>query len=321
MRNVWFLLLPHTHLLDLAGPLQTISTCFELDMAPLCVRCIGPITQIECFQNISVTGLEPLPESLEAGDLLFVIGHKLPQIPAEQSILQQVAHWLQRIASHTPDLAICSICTGAFLLGQAGLLDGRRCTTHHRYAEQLQQHFPLAEVLSNHLFVQDGNLYTSAGVSTGIDLALHVISQRLGRSEAGRVAQELVIYRRRAGNDPQLSMRDLTRNHIHPLIHEVQSYLEQQFASSLAMEDVARRFNLSYRHLARLFRQNTGITLQAYLRKLRVEHAKQLLEQQRIPIESLAERCGFSSSQAFRLAWSKEMPLPPLQYRQSAATL
>lgn len=318
MRNAWFLLLPDTHILDLAGPLQAMATCPELEMAPLQIRCISPTPAIQCFQSITLGGLQPLPDTLEAGDVLFVIGRKLLDEHADHSALDTAVDWLARVAGTTHGLTLCSVCTGAFLLGEAGLLDGRRCTTHHRYVDLLQHRFPRAQVLSNHLFVQDGDLFSSAGVSTGIDLALHFIGRTLGRSAAGRVAQELVIYRRRAGNDPQLSTHDLTRNHIHPRVHDVQDYLEGHFAEHLGFEEIARRFNLSYRHLARLFRAHTGLTLQEFLRKLRIEHAKQLLAQSRIAIETLAERCGFGSSHAFRLAWGKEMAVSPLQYRKSA---
>ena len=317
MRTAWFLLLPNTHILDLAGPLQVMSTCPELGIAPLQIRCIGPSPQIQCFQAINLTGLEPMPQSLAAGDLLFVIGHKLGPLDSTQAAQQQaVVDWLAQMAAKTPELTICSICTAAFLLGEAGLLDDRACTTHHRYAQQLQQRFPRARVQENQLFVADGDIYTSAGVSTGIDLTLHLIRQHLGREQASRVAQELVIYRRRAGNDPQLSLRDLARNHIHPLIHDVQDYLEQHFTRPIAMEDVARRFNLSYRHLARLFRNHAGVTLKSFLCKLRIEHAKHLLATQRLTTEVLAERCGFRSSHALRLAWNKEMSVSPLQYHK-----
>jgi transcriptional regulator GlxA family with amidase domain len=320
MRTAWFLLLPNTHILDLAGPLQVISTCPELGIAPLQVRCIGPSPQISCFQAIQLAGLEPMPAQLGEGDLLFVIGHKLLPAGRSDPLQAQAVRWLRDVAGSTADLVVCSICTAAFLLGEAGLLDERDCTTHHRYAAQLQQRFPRARVVDNQLFVQDGNLYTSAGVSTGIDLTLQLIRQHLGRQQANQVAQELVIYRRRAGNDPQLSARDLARNHIHPLIHDVQDFLEQHFTQPIVVEDLARHFNLSYRHLARLFRSHAGMTLKGFLGKLRIDHARHLLATQRIPAELLAERCGFSSSHALRLAWNKEMSLSPLQYHKLALT-
>jgi transcriptional regulator GlxA family with amidase domain len=317
MRTVWFLLLPNTHILDLAGPLQAMASCAELGLAPLTTRCIAASSQINCFQNLSLAGLEPLPAELAAGDWLFVIGHKLLDDAPTQAALEQAAQWLEQVAGSTAELTICSVCTGAFVLGQAGLLDHKQCTTHHAYVAQLQQRYPRAKVLSNHLFVQDDNLYSSAGVSTGIDLSLHVIAEKLGRQHAERIAQDLVIYRRRADSDPQLGSRELTRNHIHPLIHQVQDHLHEQFCSPITVEQLASRFNLSYRHLARLFRSNTGITLHTYLRQLRIEQAKLLLSQQRIAIELLAERCGFASSHALRQAWRKEMTLTPLQYRNS----
>lgn len=319
MRTIWFLLLPGTHILDLGGPLQIMASLEELQLAPVNVRCIAARQQVSSFQGVTLSGLHQLPDRLAPQDLLFVVGNKLSATPADTAILTATARWLAQVVRQTPDIQLCSICTGAFLLGEAGLLDGRQCTTHHRYVDLLRTRYPAAKVLENRLFVEDDGVFTSAGVSSGTDLALHIVSLQFGKVVANQVAQELVIYRRRAGEDVQLRAADLARNHIHPLVHAAQDYIDAHLGTHFSFEQLASQFNVSYRHLARLFRDNTGQTLQNYLRAQRIDLARELLRGSHLNVEQIAERCGYGSSHAFRLAWRQEMPQPPLQFRHALA--
>lgn len=262
-------------------------------------------------------GLQQLPKQLSPQDLLFVVGNKLSSTSNDTEIMTATAQWLTGAVSQAPGVQLCSICTGAFLLGEAGLLDGRQCTTHHRYVDLLQKKYPKAKVLENRLFVEDGDVFTSAGVSSGTDLALHIVNLQFGKVAANQVAQELVIYRRRAGEDVQLHATDLARNHIHPLVHAVQDYIDGHLKTNFSFEQLAGQFNVSYRHMARLFRDNTDQTLHDYLRAQRVDLARELLRDSRLNVEQIAERCGYGSSHAFRLAWRREMSQPPLQFRHA----
>lgn len=318
MRTIWFLLLPGTHILDLGGPLQVMASLVELKLAPVRISCIAARSEVSSFQGLTLSGLQQLPEQLSSQDMLFVVGNKLSATSTETAILHETAQWLATAVSQVPGLQLCSICTGAFLLGEAGLLDGRQCTTHHRYVDLLQARYPKAKVLENHLFIEDGGVFTSAGVSSGTDLAMHLVNRQFGKAAASQVAQELVIYRRRAGEDVQLRDVDLARNHIHPVVHAVQDYIDTHLADDFSFEQLADQFNVSYRHMARLFRDNTGQTLHEYLRAQRLDVARELLSGSRLNVEQIAERCGYGSSHAFRLAWRREMSLPPLQFRQSA---
>lgn len=189
MRTLWFLLLPGTHILDLGGPLQIMASLEELKLAPINVRCIAASQQVGSFQGVTLSGLHPLPERLAAQDVLFVVGNKLSAIPGETALMTATAQWLAQVVRHTPDVTLCSICTGAFLLGEAGLLDGRECTTHHRYVDLLQARYPKAKVLENRLFVEDHGVFTSAGVSSGTDLALHIVSLQFGKAAANHVGR------------------------------------------------------------------------------------------------------------------------------------
>ncbi|WP_179538303.1 MULTISPECIES: GlxA family transcriptional regulator [Pseudomonadaceae] len=318
MHTIWFLLLPGTHILDLGGPLQTMTSIAELELAPIEVRCISLEKEVTSFQGLTLSGLETLPQQLEPDDVLFVVGNKLSLSPAENLIFAKTAKWLSKITEISDGALICSICTGAFLLGEAGLLDDRQCTTHHRYVSLLQERYPKANVLDNRLFIEDGRIFSSAGVSSGTDLALHLVTRLFGQDTANRIARELVIYRRRAGEDSQLKTVDLTRNHLHPIVHAIQDYIDANLSSDFKFESLASQFNISYRHVARLFRENTGHTLHAYQRLQRMEHARNLLCTTNLNVEQIAEHCGYSSSHAFRLAWRQEMQDTPSQFRNAA---
>jgi len=305
MKRVFFVVLPQVHILDLGGPMQILATLPELGLAQLEIHCVGPSPELASFQGPQLSAVQPLPQQLASGDVVIVVGSKIqPGAPLSQH------------AQALPDgVAIASVCTGAFLLAAAGLLDGRFCTTHHDYLKRLQQCAPKAKVVQNRLLVQDGPIYTSAGVSAGIDLALHLITQHFDAATGLQVARENVVQFRRFGNDPALDVQLCYRNHNHPQIHAVQDFLSQHPADSLHYADLAKRFALSYRHLARLFQQECGITLKQYHQQLRLHLARQLLKERDWSIERVAEHCGFGSTQAFRAAWSKEEPTPPKRWR------
>ena len=196
------------------------------------------------------------------------------------------------------------------LLAQAGCLDGRHCTTHHTLIADLQALAPRAQVVSDRIFVDDGEVLTSAGITTGIDLALYLIEQEAGAELAARVARRLVMYQRRGTHDPQVSPWLAHRNHMHPAVHRAQDAITQSLA-----QDPARRWSLpelaevacvSPRHLSRLFMLHTGISVLDYQQQLRMARAReQLAQQPALTQEQLAEACGFASARDFRRVWAK----------------
>ena len=167
----------------------------------------------------------------------------------------------------------------------------------------------------NRIFVQDGTVYTSAGVTTGIDLALHVLAQIAGYQFAAAIARKMVVYMRRAGTDPQLSPWLAFRNHLHPAIHRVQDAITGDPASDWNVAQLARVACTSERHLTRLFREHTGTGVVDYLQRIRVTLARELLTQSRLDMESVAERSGFNSSRQLRRIWKKFEAAPPSEYR------
>jgi transcriptional regulator GlxA family with amidase domain len=255
-------------------------------------------------------GLAPLPERLPPNSLVLITGNSHEREDYATPAAQQVVRWLQ--TALLPDTRLASICSGALLLAMAGQLDGLRCTTHHSLIADLQTLAPSAQVQSDRIFVSDGRVLTSAGITTGIDLALYLIEQWSGAALAAQVARRLVMYTRRGPNDPQLSPWLAHRNHMHPAVHRAQDAIAQS-----QNQDPSRRWSLpeladvacvSPRHLSRLFIQHAGISVLDYQQQLRIARARALrVQQPRLTQEQLAEACGFASTRDFRRVWQQQV--------------
>jgi len=214
---------------------------------------------------------------------------------------------------------LISICTGALLAARAGLLDGRACTTHHLSCRELASIAPKARVLENRLYVEDGDRYSSAGITAGVDLMLHLVHQCTDQSCAVAIARYLVVYLRRSGADPQLSPWLEGRNHIHPAVHRVQDVIASDLKKCWTLPGLARIGGASDRHLSRLFHEHVGMTIAEYRNHLRVAFAQQLLRETDLDIERVAEQAGFGSSRHLRRAWRKVYKTPPRAARARAA--
>ncbi len=205
---------------------------------------------------------------------------------------------------------ICSICTGAFLLAEAGILNHREATTHWKYLSKFRLKYPSVKLHEKRLFVSDENIYTSAGVSSGIDLSLYILEQLFGTKFATDIAKEIVIYFRRGDADPQLSIYLEYRNHIEDRIHKVQDYLVENIHKHFTLIDVSEDVHMSTRNLTRLFKKTTGITIGAYIEKLRVEKATQLLSEKH-KVEYVANQCGLKSTNQLRELLKKHSNMIP----------
>ncbi|SFR45823.1 transcriptional regulator, AraC family with amidase-like domain [Marinobacter daqiaonensis] len=307
--DVYFLLLPDVHLLDMAGPVQAIHECNELHGGFFRPRFVGLGASVNCWQGPAIGNVEPLPETVTADSLIFVCGMKLtPQVMAAARD-SRLTDWLNR--ADRLGATLVGICTGTFVLGEAGLLDDRQCTTHHRLLQALNEAFPKARVTRERIFVEDGNLLTSAGVTAGIDLTLYLIARLRGCRVAIDTARELVVHNRRMGEDPQISEHLRHHNHVSPLIHEVQDHMVRAFREPLTVSGLAAAHRVSTRHLQRLFKASTGISIKGYLTALRLEKARELLADGRDSIELVAEKSGFQSTRAFREAWMRKYDTAP----------
>lgn len=317
--RIFFVVPPQVHVLDLAGPLQVLNSLSELGIASVELLCVAPLEELTSFQGLTLSGIQPLPNDLAEGDVVIVVGSKLSFDESLTPEHGQIVNWLQtEVKPRLDDIVLASVCTGAFLLGAAGMLDRRTCTTHHDHLARLQRRHPQARVLSNRMLIDDGPLITSAGVSAGIDLALHLIARYYGAAVAIRVARENVVQFRRMGQDPALDAQLRYRDHHNPVVHAIQDFLTDQPACTIPYDELASRFAVSYRHLARLFQQECGITLKKYQQQLRIALARRLLKGGNSPVERVAGHCGFNSVQAFRTAWRQEETLSPALWREQS---
>ena len=297
--QVWFLLVPGVVSLDVAGPAETL----KLAGGAFVLRYFGPEESIIASTDMTISRIEPLPDRLPAGSLLVVPGvhDSSTCFDTPQGIAAR--HWLMRQQPdiHAQRITLICICSGAVLAAKAGLLSGVQCTSHHEVIDRLKKADPAAIVKENRIFVEDRGIWTSAGITAGIDLSLHLIHRLCGSQTALNVAREMVIYFRRSGDDPQLSPWLRYRNHMHPAIHRTQDLLVVHPEQEWQLEEIAGRVHVSPRHLTRLFRQHLGISVREYHEQLRIAIAQQRLQQGE-GAEKAALSAGFSSSRQLRRA-------------------
>ncbi|MVO87093.1 helix-turn-helix domain-containing protein [Streptomyces sp. p1417] len=222
--------------------------------------------------------------------------------------------WLRANAPRARRLV--SVCTGSILLARAGLLDGRRATTHWAYCDTLARNHPDVEVDPDPIYVRDGHVATSAGVTAGIDLALALVEEDLGRDTALTVARFLVVFLRRPGNQAQFSAQLSAQTARSEPLREVQRWISENPAGDLSVESLAARARLSPRHFARSFHAETGTTPGKYVDRVRVEQARRLLEDTSGGVEEVSRACGYGTPEAMRRAFLKALGTTPAEYRR-----
>lgn len=301
--HVYLVLTPNVLMLDYAGPAEALRMAGEMGAALTLTAC-GPQAEISTSLGTGLTGIAPLPQVLPPNSLVLVVGNSNEAADYATEAAQHVVRWLR--SAPQPDTRLASICSGALLLAQAGCLDGRHCTTHHTLVAELQALAPSARVAVDRIFVDDGRVLTSAGITTGIDLALYLVEQVAGAALAAQVARRLVMYQRRGTHDPQLSPWLAHRNHLHPAVHRAQDAVAHDPARSWSLEALADVACVSPRHLSRLFALHTGVSVVAYQQQLRIARAHELLQREPgLTQEALAQACGFASARDFRRVWRR----------------
>ena len=210
---------------------------------------------------------------------------------------------------------VTSVCSGAFVLAAAGLLDGRRATTHWQWCDTLARTYPEIDVERDAIFVVDGPVYTSAGVTAGIDLALALVEEDLGADVAREVAQELVVFLRRPGGQSQFSAQIAAHPAEREPLRAVQAYIAANVGADLSVPALAERAAMSPRNFARAFRRETGMTPAAHVESVRVEQARIALEGSEAPVESIARHCGFGTVETMRRAFHRRLGVGPAAYR------
>lgn len=313
--DVVFLVQTRALLLDLAGPAEAFriaNQALQRRGKPRAFRlrfvAAGP--QCESSVGLVLSGLEALPEQLAPDSWLVLVGCRsaAPGEPAPDGA-ELAAHlagqrWLARQGQVLLNGSgrLLTVCAGTLLAAEAGLLEQRRCTTHHEWLDELRRKAPRALVVDNRVFVIDGprgEFASSAGVTAGIDLSLHLIGEHCGHALAAEVAQTMVVYLRRGANDPALSPLLAHRHHLHAALHRVQDAICAEPARDWSLRTMAAQAHVTPRHLSRLFASHAGTTPLHYLQGIRLEHAAQALASG-ASASRAAEQAGFSSDQQLR---------------------
>jgi transcriptional regulator GlxA family with amidase domain len=333
-RNIVILVYPGVQSLDVTGPLEVFSGAqLLLDSGHGRARAGQPLAEANGGRAIdrgyTTTVVSPDGASVVTSSGLTIVPHAdLHHAPARIDTLlvaggagadqacadAALIEWIAARAQTARRVA--SVCTGAFLLAAAGLLDGRRATTHWAAAAELARRHPLISVDPEPIFVRDGRVWTSAGVTAGMDLALAMVEEDLDREAALTIARHLVLFLRRPGNQSQFSATLAARAPAREGLREVQRYAVENLATDLTVEALAQLAHMSPRHFARSFRAEVGFTPARYVERLRLEAARRRLEEIEEPVAAVALACGFGTAETMRRAFLRALGVGPAEYRR-----
>lgn len=295
MSHVVFFLVPGVHLLDLAGPAQVFSTAADFGH-PYTLTYVAEQPQVPTAQGLPLVAGLDWPE-LGPQDLIVVPGWRAVTLAASPAIGEASLQVLRD--HHDKGGTVASVCAGAEALGRAGLLKGRRCTTHHDVQDELAVRHPGALVVRDVLFTSDDRVITSAGIASGIDLALHLVAGRHGPAVAAQVARDMVVYARRNGHEPQSSAMFRHRSHLDDTVHHAQDLIDTRFDEALPLPSLATAVGVSERTLTRLFTRATGLTPLRYQQTLRLERAQHLISHG-ATVDAAARSVGFTDPRMLR---------------------
>jgi transcriptional regulator GlxA family with amidase domain len=314
-RRVSFLIPPRTGLLDIGGPWEVLGHANEvLGRAAYKLEMIGPSAPAaETSHGLVVSGIRSLPRSSSRLPDVAIVAGGSPRdpVPAGEA---RLASWLRR--HHAGIRTIVSICTGAFVLGEAGLLDGRRATTHWLHLDELRARFPGAEVVDAGIFVRDDGVWTSAGLTAGIDLTLALVEEHHGHGVAMAVAKRLVLFLRRSGNQAQFSSA-LQRQEKEPSrLRDISAFVLDHLDEALPVARIAAGIGMSPRTLSRWCREHLDESPAELVRRLRVDEARRLLEETALPSKDITARTGFGDASTMWRAFTQRLGVTPAAYRQ-----
>jgi transcriptional regulator GlxA family with amidase domain len=312
VRRVAILVFDGLQILDATGPAEVFSQATRLRPPGYAVELVGPGTAVTTTSGIALSPVKPLASCDEPLDTLVVAGGRGVR-DAEHD--PDLLAWLEAAAQRSR--RVTSVCTGAFLLARAGLLDGRRATTHWASCERLARRHPLVEVDPDPIFIRDGNVATSAGVTAGMDLALALVEEDLGADVAVEVARRLVLFARRPGGQAQFSVQLAAQAQAAPTppVRDLQAYIAEHLDADLSAPALADRAHVSQRTLARAFARDLGMTPAAYVERVRVEQARTRLEAGAAPLAAVARACGFGTAETMRRAFHRRLGVSPADYR------
>ena len=313
-RRIVFVVVPPVDELDLVGPLQVFNSINRLAGRPI-------------YSMEVVTSSERLQLASEGGVLTFMARQHFRELKgscdsvllvcglASRSVRDaELSEWLRKMAGSVRRVG--AVCVGAFLLAEAGLLDSRRATAHWKFGRELAARYPRVRVEHEPLWVKDGNIYTSAGISAGIDLALAWAEADCGAALAHEAARELVLFLRRPGGQPQVSVSLASQASAMASIRELQIWIAEHLDENLTTQDLAQRLSMSVRNFERVFTRETGTAPAQFVLQLRVEAARRHLERTDRGLKQVAAAVGFGSADVMRRAFVRLLGLTPARYRE-----
>jgi transcriptional regulator GlxA family with amidase domain len=312
MRSVLIIVFDGVQSLDVTGPLDVFAHAPASGGDPAYHVRTASLdgTSVRTSSGLRITPDTDLAAAAgQALDLLLIPGGDGARLPDPGLIA-----WLRANASRSARIA--SVCTGAFVLAEAGLLDGRTVATHWAYCGQLAEKYPSVTVAPDPIFIKDGTLATSAGVTAGIDLALALIEDDLGREVALAVARQLVMFLRRPGGQAQFSAHLAAQSASRQPLREVQQWIAEHPEENLSVPALAQRANLSERQFARAFAAEAGVTPGRYVDQVRIEAARRRLEDTTDGVEETARACGYGTPEAMRRAFIAALGVSPAEYRR-----
>ena len=316
-REVLVPVFDHVQPLDVVGPVEVFRGAAEAlhDPAAYRVRLVAdrPRT-VRTLSGLGLVADEALPEPGPASTVLVPGGRGISGPAGDPAFLA----WLREGAERAE--RVTSVCSGAFALAAAGLLDGIEATTHWAWADELARRHPLVRVSPDALWVRSGDVWTSAGVTAGIDLALAVVEDDHGAEVAQTVARHLVVHLRRPGGQSQFAGPVWARPAPRPSVRAAQDIVHTQPQADLRLPELARRVGMSTRHLSREFTRLVGTPPGEYVEQVRVNLARSLLEAEPLTVATVAQRCGFGSAETLRRAFHRRVGVPPEEYRKRFAT-
>jgi transcriptional regulator GlxA family with amidase domain len=314
VRVIEVLAFPSVQLLDVSGPIQVFASANDHVVAaggtpPYAIRVVARGGQAVTASAGLELATSALPRVGAALDTLMVAGGQGVEAAAADP---KLVDWLRKRAARARRVA--SVCTGAFLLAASGVLDGRRAATHWSVCAELARRFPAVRVEADPIFVRDGPVWTSAGVTAGIDLALALVEQDLGRTVALAVARYLVVFLKRPGGQAQFSAA-LSLQAAEDRFGTLHDWINGHLADDLSLPVLARRAAMSERTFSRHYAEATGLTPVRAVERLRVEAARRLLSESRLPVKRISRRCGFGSEETMRRSFLRLLAATPQDYR------
>jgi transcriptional regulator GlxA family with amidase domain len=318
-RRVELLVFPGVQLLDVAGPLQVFASANDLatdagSPRPYTLAIVGiSDTTVSTSAGLGLQ-VSSLPATDAELDTLLVPGGRgVPDVEGDPVLLP----WISARASRAR--RVVSVCTGAFLLAAAGVLDERRAVTHWAFCAELAKRYPSVKVEFDPIFVRDGNVWTSAGVSAGVDLALALVEEDLGRAIALAIARYLVVFLKRPGGQAQFSAALALQGPTQPF-DPLHAWMADHLSEDLSLPALARRAGMSERSFSRHYVATIGVTPARSVERLRVESARQWLSERRASIKRVAVRCGFGSEETMRRSFLRIVGVTPTEYRARFGT-